>query len=121
MNSSTKTLAAGLLPAFLLGLTACGSTADNPLIGDWRLSSGGDCPYERLSFTPSLKTSHRVAIGPNPPEQHTGAVTYTVEGSSVIVHGQGTGAGAMVYTFTSPDTMQPSGSDGCTYSRVSGG
>jgi hypothetical protein len=121
MRSRTKTLAAGLLLFFLLPLAACGSAADNPLIGDWRLSSGGDCPYERLSFTPSQMTSHRVAIGPNPPEQHTGAVSYSVEGNSVIVHGQGTGAGAMVYTFPSPDTMQPSGSDGCTYSRASGG
>lgn len=107
---------------FLCGLLAtlagCGSAGDNPLIGEWRLSEGDSCPYERLAFTPGQKTSYRIAIGPNPPERYTAAVSYTVDGSNVIVHGQGTGAGAMTYTLADPNTMRPNDSHGCTYSRI---
>lgn len=118
MRGRTHNRPAAVFLSLLIALTGCGSAGGNPLIGEWQLSEGDSCPYERLVFTPSQKTSHRIAIGPNPPEKYTAAVAYTVEGSNVIVHGQGTGAGAMTYVLSDSNTMRPNDSHGCTYSRV---
>lgn len=102
----------------LVAPAGCDSAGDNPIIGEWRLSNGDNCPYGRLAFTAGQKTTYRIAIGPNPPEKYTAAVSYTVEGSNVVVHGEGTGAGAMTYVFADSNTMRPNDSHACTYSRV---
>jgi hypothetical protein len=95
-----------------------GSGGSNPLLGNWEPVEGSNCPYERLDFSKAVHTSYRAAIGPNPPEKYALAVSYSVEGSDVIVQGKGTGAGAMVFHLTGPDTMQPSANEGCTYRRA---
>jgi hypothetical protein len=100
-------------------LSGCGESGGNKLIGTWRLTPGGHCMVDRITFTKGNVINHDGPDSYYAGQESTVPVYYLIDGANRVTATSRDHATSVTYVLSDDDHMSMGDNPGCAFERAS--